>query len=49
MGVSNNDVWLDFLKMNPNGLSLEMDVIIMFHKRFLTKNDRASKLLWEYF
>uniref|UniRef100_A0A915NM61 ZP domain-containing protein n=1 Tax=Meloidogyne floridensis TaxID=298350 RepID=A0A915NM61_9BILA len=28
--------------MNPNGLSLEMDVIIMFHKRFLTKNDRAS-------
>jgi len=35
--------WI-FLKMNPNGLSLEMDVIIMFHKRFLTKNDRASIL-----
>ncbi|KAF7630780.1 ZP domain-containing protein [Meloidogyne graminicola] len=28
--------------VNPHGLSLEMDVIIMFHRRFLTKNDRAS-------
>nr|CAD2209112.1 unnamed protein product [Meloidogyne enterolobii] len=35
--------------MNPNGLSLEMDVIIMFHKRFLTKNDRASKLSGDFF
>ncbi|KAL7077001.1 hypothetical protein ACQ4LE_003999 [Meloidogyne hapla] len=34
--------------MNPNGLSLEMDVIIMFHRRFLTKNDRAFHLECQY-